>query len=640
VGPETTTTPTTTEDDDFIQFEHNPLAATTTAEATTVPPTVPPTVPATVAPTTTTPTTTEEEQFIEFEFPVPEPSPEPGVIKDCCGDDVEIDALEGTCFSKITELPLDNAFKSYLSTMHGRDASDTFEDNVYMSHYKYYLESCTFGEECTYTELTDPDPQHHKFHVGKSRVKIEAYDIAGNKYECMRNVYVHDMQPPKFVFGEEQVHSETGETYKQEFSPDSPTVRLEVDKETCNIKASETFSRYESLQGVSGHDVTARDNCDVVRAGDSIGAEVMRKIYDSDGNILFDSSSEEFNDESILTTGPGHYKMEIIAVDDYSDDMTFPSNRSANMHTSVLHVDLELYDEAPPRDISACPAEMIGDKEVVIGPNETEAVVSWEIPNLTFDNCQHHTPPPEPTCVVDRLVDGIDRESGQYGDTCHPGMSLKVGSHVIIYTFVDGYGNPPGGLECEFRVHIVQEEHPVTLTCPKDINITTLPMREFAIVNWDDPVAMQGGEALPQSHISYPQGVASGMPFPFGVTEITVRAEGHDFKAVQQGNQEQQFDECIFIVRVTDEENPKCDGREFRCNATGAAAYPPMLKPYDICDGPQLSVELRQGYPTSFGYYTLGVSTASGSCCASEMDVPHVCTAMEGTGTSYCAPSS
>jgi hypothetical protein len=257
-------------------------------------------------------------------------------------------------------------------------------------------------------------------------VKIEAYDIAGNKYECMRNIYVHDMQPPKFVFGEEQVHGETGETYKQEFSPDSLTVRLEVDKESCNIRASETFSKYETLQGGSGHDVTARDNCDVVRAGDNIGTEVVRKIYDSDGKILFDSSSEEFTDDSLLTTGPGSYKMEIIAIDDYSDGIDFPSNRSADMHKTVLHVDLELYDEAPPRDISACPADMTGDKEVVIGPNETEATVFWEIPNVTFDNCQHHKPPPEPTCVVDRLVDGIDRESGQYGDECHPGMSLKV----------------------------------------------------------------------------------------------------------------------------------------------------------------------------------------------------------------------
>jgi hypothetical protein len=281
---------------------------------------------------------------------------------------------------------------------------------------------------------------------------------------------------------------------------------------------------------------------------------------------------------------------------------------------------------------------MTGDREVLIGPNETEAVVLWNPPNVTFDNCQHHQPPPDPTCVVDTMVDGYDRVSGQYGEVCHPGMTLHVGSHVVIYTFQDAYGNPPGGRECEFRIHIVQRVHPVTLTCPDDILINTLPMREFAIVNWNDPVAMQNGKELPQSHISYHQGVASGMPFYFGVTEIRVRAEGHDYVAVQQNNQEQQWDECIFIVNVTDEENPKCDGREFRCNDHDAAVYPAMLKPYDICDGPQLNIELRPGYPTSFGYNTLGVADASGSCCTSEMDVSHVCTAIEGTGTSYCAP--
>jgi hypothetical protein len=332
--------------------------------------------------------------------------------------------------------------------------------------------------------------------------------------------------------------------------------------------------------------------------------------------------------------------MEIIGIDDYSDGIKFPSNRSENMHKSTIHLELELHDEEPPRDVSACPADMTGDREVLIDPSETETTVSWDVPNVTFDNCQHHEPPPAPTCVVDQLVDGVDRQSGQYGETCHPGMTLHVGVHLVVYSFTDGYGNPPGGLECEFRIHIVQREHPVTLTCPDDITLTTMPMREFAIVTWDDPVAMQGGKALPKSHISYPQGVASGMPFPFGVTEIKVRAEGHDYAAVQQGNQVQQWDECMFNVTVLDEENPKCDGREFRCNASSAAVYPPLIKPYSICDGPELQVELREGYPTSFGYYTIGVGEASGSCCDSEMDVPHVCTAIPGTGTSYCAPSS
>merc|ERR1719454_2856724 len=113
---------------------------------------------------------------------------------------------------------------------------DTFDDNVHLTHYKYYLEHCTFGEECLYTEITDPDPRHHKFRVGKTRVKIEAYDISGNMYACMRNIYVHDMQPPTFMFGE------TNETFQHQFTPDSFTVRLEVDKTTCNKRATEIFS--------------------------------------------------------------------------------------------------------------------------------------------------------------------------------------------------------------------------------------------------------------------------------------------------------------------------------------------------------------------------------------------------------------
>lgn len=630
-----------TEDGDYTCYDKPPDLYPTTIATTPMVSTVPPTINPIVA--TTAPTTTWDDEFIQFEFPPggepttppPTPAPPPGVIEECCGSDVEVDALAGDCFTKITDLPLDS--------LHGRDASETFGDNVYLGSFKYYLETCPIGltEDCTYTELTDPDPQHHNFRVGKTRVKIEAHDIAGNKYECMRNVYVHDMQPPSFVYETSLVDTTTGETSTttQQFVPESTSVRHEVDKTTCNTGAEEVFARYENLQGLSGMNLMGADNCDIVRTGDSIGTEVVKKIYDSSGTLIYDSSSEEFNDESLITGGPGTYKMEIIAIDDYSDGIEFPSNRSADMHETVLLLDLELYDEEPPGQVSACPADMTGDREVVIGPNETEGAVFWEPPNVTFDNCEHHQPPPPATCVVDNTVDGVDPTSGEYTEGCHPGMKLKVGSHVIVYTFTDGYGNPPGGIECEFRVHIVQEEHPVTLTCPEDITITTLPMREFAIVMWDPPVAMQNGEALPGSHVSYPQGVASGMPFPFGVTEITVRAEGHDFKAVKQGNQLLQWDECIFRVTVTDEENPKCDGREFRCNAAGAAAYPPMLKPYDICDGPQLMIELRPSYPTNFSYRTVTVDTASGDCCDSELDVAHVCTAIEGTGTSYCAPS-
>ena len=46
----------------------------------------------------------------------------------------------------------------------------------------------------------------------------------------MRNVYVHDMEPPTFVFGPEQVHGDTGESYRQTFAPDSTTVRAFFEK--------------------------------------------------------------------------------------------------------------------------------------------------------------------------------------------------------------------------------------------------------------------------------------------------------------------------------------------------------------------------------------------------------------------------
>ena len=54
------------------------------------------------------------------------------------------------------------------------------------------------------------------------------------------------------------------------------------------------------------------------------------------------------------------------------------------------------------------------------------------------------------------------------------------------------------------------------LTCPANVTFEALRRANFAIVTWEKPVATQGGKLLPDSLISYPQGVYPGLPFPFG----------------------------------------------------------------------------------------------------------------------------
>ena len=138
-----------------------------------------------------------------------------------------------------------------------------------------------------------------------------------------------------------------------------------------------------------------------------------------------------------------------------------------------------------------------------------------------------------------------------------PGGS-QVGSHSVNYALFDASRNVLENEECSFTVEVKQRAHPVELTCPPNVTFPTLTDASFAIVVWEDPVAIQGGKILDQSHISYPQGVSFGLPFPFGTTHIKVRAEG-EITGLRH-DEHLQFDECTFAVTVEDPQIPEVDG--------------------------------------------------------------------------------
>jgi hypothetical protein len=333
-------------------------------------------------------------------------------------------------------------------------------------------------------------------------------------------------------------------------------------------------------------------------------------LYDSD-----DASTSPISTSAGLV--PGTYQMKYMLIDDYSEPLGFPEDEDLpEWHQFNHSVLLTVKDETPPTSIDKCPDDIY----IEIEPWEMNAVVNWTIPKVNEDNClgTGEAPPPP-----------------QEFEKKYPGMTMDVGDHIVKYAFVDAHGNPYAE-ECMFEVRIVHKNHPVNVTCPTLDVLDTLPNSDFAIVDWPAPVAVQNGEILDASHISYEPSVAPGMPFPFGETTIKVIATGQNYSAAQEGHQELETDECYFKVRVGDPQNPKCDGREYRCAVEGSA-----VKPYGICDGPELIVTFHDHFETTSEYETTDVTKIVNSpCCTSEAEVEHTCSDIPGTGSKQCTPVS
>jgi hypothetical protein len=277
---------------------------------------------------------------------------------------------------------------------------------------------------------------------------------------------------------------------------------------------------------------------------------------------------------------------------------------------------LTVKDQTPPTSIDQCPEDIY----IEIEPWEKNAVVNWTIPMIHEDNCLGTGPLPP-------LPEEFENKK--------PGMKMDVGAHLVKYSFVDAHGNPYHE-ECTFEVRIVYKNRPLNITCPSLDAFDTLPNSDFAIVTWPTPVVVQNGQVLDASHISYEPPVEPGMPFPYGETTIKAIATGQNYTAVTEGHQQVETDECYFKVRVGDPQSPKCDGREYRCAVKGSG-----IKPYGLCDGPELIVTLHDLFAATSEYETRGVKKiVNETCCTSEADVAHECSTISSTGSKQCVPVS
>merc|ERR1719174_3536330 len=168
-------------------------------------------------------------------------------LQECPGDALVASADSGVCTHGGIEVRVD---------FDDEDIEEYFGDNVLMKKWKYYIEGCTKGADC---QLVNPDVNHHTFHVGKTEIRVEGYDLANNFNSCIRTIYILDKQEP--VFTDPQVDLE-----KQ--------MEIYFPENSCTVSGATAFAEYEEQAGFSG-DVT--DNC-----GEDV--EVQRKIFKHTGD--------------------------------------------------------------------------------------------------------------------------------------------------------------------------------------------------------------------------------------------------------------------------------------------------------------------------------------------------------------------
>jgi len=489
------------------------------------------------------------------------------------------------------------------------DIEEYFGDNVLMKNWKYFIEGCKLAD----CQLVNPDVNHHTFHVGKTEIRVEGYDLANNFNKCIRTVYILDRQDPVFTDPQTDLNRE---------------IEIYFPEKACTVSGAAAFAEYEEQAGFTG---AVTDNCDKE-------VDVQRKIFKKTGDGDISEIFSGAHGEADMTnypnlTGPGAWTICYIATDDYAKShitSAMPFDDEAPGGATALKiahhcVDVMVSDNTGPYGMKNCPE----DKLYIIDPHETEAHnTTWNLPEITGDNCEAFGTIPE--------------AEEQSNPPKYPGMTLPVGSHTVNYALFDSSRNVLDNDECSFTVEVKQLAHPVVLTCPPNVTFQTLPDASFAIVVWEDPVATQGDKILDQSHITYPQGVSFGLPFPFGTTHIKVRADGEI--TGKRHDEHLQFDECSFSVTVEDPQIPEVDGRLYHCKDDIDKANASFVKPYRVCGGTDLTWTPHPQYIHTHGYDVAGVHAASKECCTDQFDVEHECVpvttdlvAVEPLA-SYCKP--
>ena len=359
-------------------------------------------------------------------------------------------------------------------------------------------------------------PPGSDFPIGVNTITYEATDDCGNTETCSFDIVVNDGGP-------------TGNGYCAS-GADQPWVEWIGNVTLNDLNNSSTKSGYSDFTNLTANVNTGENYQLSVQPVFSYThyTEYIQVWIDYNGN-------ENFND-------PGELVISAVYNNGTNGTAAVPVSENILIPTNAISGNTRMR-VAMQRGQASTPCEifMLGEVEdytinitsngpsltllcvddftITAGVNATSGVVAWNEPAIST------------TCPDESL--NLIQISGPANGSTQP-----VGNYTITYEATDNCGNIE---TCSFEITIESQSAILTLNCPADQIISTLPGASTATASWTIP-ATDSDCPTGSTLLSQTAGLAPGDDFPVGVNTITYEATD------DCGN----IETCSFTITVND----------------------------------------------------------------------------------------
>ena len=355
------------------------------------------------------------------------------------------------------------------------------------------------------------------FTVGTTTVTYTATDAAGNTVNCSFVITITDDEAPPIICPDDIIASTDAGACNATVTWDEPT-RPQSECLADSVILSSNFLPGDTFPvGVTTIIYTAIDT-----AGNVANCSFNVTIEDTEAPTITCPADITISTDAGLCSAIVSWDIP-VANDNCGASIIGNSNNPGDVfpvgtttvtylitddagNTAECSFDIIVEDNEGPS--ITCPDDITVSTDAGV----CEAVVNWEIPSITSDNCG-----------IDTLI-----SDSNSGDT------FSIGTTTVTYTVTDVNGNTT---ECSFDIIVEDNEGP-TVDCPTDINLETTISTCDAIATWTVPVFTDNcGEIVEETNTHN-----SGDTFPIGTTTVTYTATD------ATGN----MTECSFDVTVTE----------------------------------------------------------------------------------------
>jgi len=372
------------------------------------------------------------------------------------------------------------------------------------------------SDNCGIDTLISDSNSGDTFSIGTTTVTYTVTDVNGNTTECSFDITVEDNEGPSITCPDDITVSTDAGVCEAVVNWEIPSITSDncgIDTLISDSNSGDTFSIGTTTVTYTVTDIngnTTECSFDII-------------VEDNEGPSITCPDDITVSTDAGVCEAVVNWEIPSITSDNCGIDTLISDSNSGdtfsigtttvtytvtdvNGNTTECSFDITVEDNEGPS--ITCPDDITVSTDAGV----CEAVVNWEIPSITSDNCG-----------IDTLI-----SDSNSGDT------FSIGTTTVTYTVTDVNGNTT---ECSFDIIVEDNEGP-TVDCPTDINLETTISTCDAIATWTVPVFTDNcGEIVEETNTHN-----SGDTFPIGTTTVTYTATD------ATGN----MTECSFDVTVTE----------------------------------------------------------------------------------------